>query len=275
MSTFSIIVPSLLLVSILHLEEIARDTSTLVIVPPLYHGPFENTPSIYYLYSNKPGQVNQRIYGALCSDTDYIILLDDDIYVSKKFINSVLALYANLLSFYEYPVLGVPILANKSTVSFTCSYPKFIIPILSALESTPYKKFLMPSSLTKLFYSTPHLSNSGDRSLDASSYHSADYISGGFSIIPSIVFPKHNYYPFSGKAFSEDIFLSLLLRKAHADLFISTFHVLYTKTISSSFSSANLKAKFYLLRYSNIPFKYLRFSLSFLVRSFCFFFIKQ
>ena len=275
MITFSIIVPSLLLVSILHLEDIARDISIFVVIPPFYHGPFEYTPFLNYIYSNKSGQVNQRMYAASCSDSKYIILLDDDIIITKQFLDSILDTYMSLSSIYEYPVLGVPIVSSNSSSAFTCSYPGFIIPVLSIIESTPHDKFLKPSSLSNLFYSTPHLCPSGQSIQDSPSYHRADYISGGFSIIPLSIFPLFNYYPFRGKAYSEDILLSLYLRKAGGNLFVSESHSLLTNPIAPSFTFQNLKAKLYILKFSSLSFKYPRYFLSLLVRSFSFYFLRK
>ena len=83
-----------------------------------------------------------------------------------------------------------------------------------------------------------------------------------------VLYSSENYYPFQGKAFAEDLILSFLFKRVGASLFIANNIVAETSLIASSYTLSNLRSKLYLLKFSTIRFRHLRFIISLLIRLF-------
>ena len=267
-SKFTIVVPSLLYVSIMHLERLASlfDVEAIICIPQSIQGPLQYSPNISYLRSIDAGQVLQRIYAINHVKTPYVLVIDDDIRISINDILSFVDKYAVLLNSFSLSVLGVQIKSHSLSYIESKSLSFLALSLLCLIENSSIDLLSRPSTLSPLFFNSHHDSSFVDRFSPSYGCYRSDWISGGFFMAPVSLFPQTSYYPFSGKAFSEDILLSYLFQLQGASLFIANGVFATTDLIQSSFTLSNFKAKIYLLRYSSVSFRIFRFLLSFLVR---------
>ena len=94
-SEFSIVVPSLLISSVKHIDAyaISLNIPAFISVPYDLQGPFEFTPNISYIRSPTPGQVVQRLFAVNYVTSNYILALDDDIFISSQHLLDIFSKY--------------------------------------------------------------------------------------------------------------------------------------------------------------------------------------
>ena len=268
LSDFTIIVPSMINVSIAHIDHLASclDIEAIVCIPRLIQGPLQFSPHISFVRSSKAGQVFQRLHAISCAKTRYVIVMDDDIFLPISDCSSVIHKYLNLASSIGPSVLGVHITCQSLVTSSQNILSCRALSLLSLIEGTSQTLLTSPSTLSPLLFNTPHDPSFVDCYTRDFGCYRSDWISGGFFLAPVSLFPVTNYYPYAGKAFSEDIILSSLFTARGASLFIANGVYATTDIINPSFSFSNLRSKIYLLRFSNVSLRFPRFILSLLVR---------
>lgn len=162
---------------------------------------------ILIISSDKKGQVYQRQYGYKFIKTEYLMHMDDDIFISIKNIKILLNQFENL--------------PRKSSIA-----PRLIIRKDNGKENF-FKKYInlliyndpkpKPGTISKSTFEVPH-----NFSLDfKKEIESVDWIPGGISIIRKENIIKKQYFNFEGKAYCEDLIHSNLLKNDGIKLFIS------------------------------------------------------
>ena len=161
---------------------------------------------ILIINSDKKGQVNQRQYGYKFTKTEYLMHMDDDIFISIKNLKILLNQFEKL--------------PKKSSIA-----PRLIAKNeIKHLNFKKYKNILLyseskpkPGSISKSTFEVSH-----NYSFDPNkSIESVDWIPGGISIIRKKYIIQNQYFNFEGKAYCEDLIHSNLLKKNGIKLFIS------------------------------------------------------
>lgn len=267
-SEFCIVVPSLINNSVSHIDNYAFSLgiAAFICIPESLHGPFQHTPNITYLRSFSSGQVAQRLFAANSLNSTYVLAMDDDIHIPSDLLPDLLNKYLLLLSSYANPVLGVQIISRSQPLISSRKLSPFALKLLSIIENTTVQHLQRPSTLSPLCFNSNHDSSYTDSYTLAFGCYRSDWISGGLFIAPRSLFPLTSYYPFKGKAFAEDVILSCIFSRSGASLFIANSVTALTGSILPSYTIPNMRAKFYLLRFSTINFRYVRFIFSIIVR---------
>jgi len=260
---YTIICASLLNKDLAFLNDLSvKNISSIIIAyPSSIFTAHQHIDNSIYICCPCVGQVSQRMFALKYVQTPYIIFIDDDIEVSSSQLSDFILHHQSLPS-TEFSALGVTIRARVESDSKLHAYNPYLYRLLSIVEGASISSLTTPGSLSPLFFNKPHSSDLNSKSITPCSW-----ISGGFIILPRHVFNlSETYYPYPGKAFSEDIYLSHFLLSKHIDLYYVSNDYIMTDFIVSNYSFANLRAKFSLLRFSSLRHKYIRFFLSYLIR---------
>ncbi|MAR25866.1 MAG: hypothetical protein CMC50_00330 [Flavobacteriaceae bacterium] len=161
---------------------------------------------ILIIRSNKKGQVNQRQYAYKFIKTDYLMHMDDDIFISIKNLKILLNQFYNLPT--KSSIAPRVIFKNDNKQSFFKKYLNLL------LYNDPRPR---PGTISKSTFEVPHnLSIDSNKAIEI-----VDWIPGGISIINKKHIIKEQYFNFEGKAYCEDLMHSNLLKKNGIKLFIS------------------------------------------------------
>lgn len=233
----------------------------LICYPSACYSPLQLIDNVHYLSCPSLGQVAQRIFALRFVKTPYVIFIDDDIEINTSVFDKIISNHQSLAK-PESSALGIVIKARIESQSILHSYNSFFYRLLSIVEGVSISSLMRPGSLSPLMFNKPH-----EYGHDYQPLAKSDWISGGFIIFPyQYLDPNTSYYPFRGKAFSEDIYLSCHLSSNNVQLYYISNQYLLTNIISSSFALANFRAKFSLLSRSDLKFKHSRFILSYFLR---------
>ena len=166
---------------------------------------FQN--DILIIKSDKKGQVNQRQYGYKFVKTEYLMHMDDDIFISIKNLKILLNQFQNLPRKSSIaPRLTVKKSNNKKLI--LTKYLNLLI------FNDPLPK---PGTISKSTFEVSHnLYIDTDKEIE-----SVDWIPGGISIIRKENIITNQYFNFEGKAYCEDLIHSNLLKNNGVQLFIS------------------------------------------------------
>ena len=267
-SDFAIVVPSLINISVKHIDLYAATLGirAFISIPSPLSGPFEYTPNVTYIRSPSTGQVAQRIFAVHDSRSIYILSMDDDIFISPPHLREIFHKYSRLLSTYANPVLGVQICSRCNRINTSRHLSPFALYLISFIEKTSVQRLKTPSTLSPLYFNSNHDSTYTDFNTPLNGCYQSEWFSGGLFLAPSSLFPRSSYYPFPGKAFSEDVILSCIFKRAGAALFIANGLIAFTDSILPSYTFSNFRAKLYLLKFSKVRFRYIRTFLSLFIR---------
>ena len=171
---------------------------------------------ILIIRSDKKGQVNQRQYGYKFARTEYLMNMDDDIFISIKNLRILLNQFQNL----PYKSSLVPRLISNKNYNKKLFLRKFINFLI-------YNQFSpQPGTITKSTFEVAHnFSLQKDKEIE-----NVDWIPGGISIIRKENIIKNDYFKFEGKAYCEDLINSYLLKNNGIQLFISNKSFYKTET---------------------------------------------
>lgn len=183
----------------------------LVCIPKEYASNVKNILNINNVKivpTNVKGQVQQRIEGFKLVKTDYTIQLDDDIYVNENCFNILI----EKLKYFGKDTAVSPTLFFKKT------------------NNSCYSNNYFNSKLMRFIYSNNadingKISKTGavfgiNLSLLDNEHAETEWLPGGCVAHYTKNLILDNYYPFLGKAYYEDVFHSILLRKKSLKLFI-------------------------------------------------------
>ena len=159
--------------------------------------------------SKKKGQVKQRIEGFKLAKGDYVLQLDDDIILDNKCIKLLYHELKNLPNASISPNV-FDIKSKNSIFNKNHRLRQKVFNLISGLK--PYNK---EGKITiSGFESYPKINSNSDVLTET------EWLIGGCVLHHRKNLILKNYYPFDGKAYSEDLFHSLELRKNNIKLFI-------------------------------------------------------
>ena len=174
---------------------------------------FDN--GILIIRSDKKGQVNQRQYGYKFVNTEYLMHMDDDIFISIKSLKILLNQFEKLPR--KSSIAPRLIIKNDNNKEL---FLKKYINLFLYNDSNP-----KPGTISKsTFDIPPNLPLDSNKSIE-----SVNWIPGGISIIRKEYIIKNQYFNFEGKAYCEDLLHSNLLKNNGVKLFISNKSFYKTK----------------------------------------------
>ena len=190
---------------------ILKPEEILVCIPKEYTSNVKNIlniKNVKIVPTNVKGQVQQRIEGFKLVKTDYTIQLDDDIYVNENCFNI-------LIQKLKY-------FGKDSAVSPTLFFKK--------TKNSCYSNNYFNSKLMRFIYSNNadvngKISKTGavfgiNLSLLDNEHAETEWLPGGCVAHYTKNLILENFYPFHGKAYYEDVYHSILLRKKSLKLLI-------------------------------------------------------
>jgi glycosyltransferase involved in cell wall biosynthesis len=164
------------------------------------------------------GQVAQRAFGLAQAKSDYVMQMDDDVILSET---SIALLYGALVKLGRGNAVS-PLFKNADTKEYLTQYEKSIKGFLKSLMSSliggaPWghrrmgkiDKAGIPYAVDRRFVS-------------ANAWVEAEWVPGGCVICHRDDLVLENYYPFAGKAYSEDVIHSLLWRRKGVRLWVAS-----------------------------------------------------
>jgi hypothetical protein len=166
--------------------------------------------------TNKSGQVYQRLCGFKEASQNFVLQLDDDIQIS---IHDIEILYLELLKLPPNSAIG-PQYFNIKTNDY--SYKN--LTGLKMMESYFIEFIFGGAKFGSKRMGT--ISTSGknfefDITYMKSNTVEVSWLAGGCVLHHKINLNLNNYYPFSGKAYCEDLIHSILLKKNNINLFLT------------------------------------------------------
>ena len=180
---------------------------------------------ILIITSDKKGQVNQRQYGYQFVKTEYLMHMDDDIFISIKNLTILLNQFESLPRKSSI----APRLIMKDDNKKEPFLEKYINLFLYG-DAKP-----KPGSISKsTFDIPPNLPLNSSKLIE-----SVDWIPGGISIIRKEHIIKDQYFNFEGKAYCEDLIHSYLLKNNGVKFFIS--NQAFYKTEIKNYKDLNIQ----------------------------------
>lgn len=184
----------------------------LICIPNEYYYRVERyeTTNIRVVKTDKCGQVYQRCIGFSAAKGHYIMQIDDDVILDRFCIESLIS--------------GIRLMGDKTAASPTLYY-----------KNTDYSVYKLNSSIIKKMYywiingrngySQGSVTKAGvcfgvDPSISSGDYVLSEWLPGGCVMHTKDNLILKNFFPFPGKAFSEDLIHSWLLRKKGIELFV-------------------------------------------------------
>ena len=198
----------------------------LVIIPDEFKkDQFIDFDNVKFFFTNFKGQVIQRIYGFKKAKNDYVLQLDCDCFISNLDIEK---MYNSLLNLSDKNYAIAPVYfcdkSNKSIHEFTIGFWSNIKNILTYfICGSKYSIFKMGT--------VSHIgTNYGvDPNFMFNDIFISEWLPGGCVLHYKKNLIFKNYYPFEGKAYSEDLIHSFFLRNNKIKLLITKKSKCYTE----------------------------------------------
>ncbi len=173
---------------------------------------------ILIVRSDKKGQVNQRQYGYKFVKTDYLMQMDDDIFISIKNLKILLSQFEKLPR--KSSIAPRVIIENNHNKDL------FLKKYINLFLYNHHKP--RPGTISKSTFEVSH-----NFSFDSNKkIESVDWLPGGISLIRKEHIIKKPYFNFEGKAYCEDLMNSNLLVNNGIKLFISNQSFYRTEQIN-------------------------------------------
>jgi glycosyltransferase involved in cell wall biosynthesis len=212
------------------------------------HAQLKKFNNINICYVVKIGQVSQRSEGLKIANGKFVIQLDDDMVFSESFIR---LLYINFIKIDNKAALS-PLIKNYTTKNYLTNYQ---ISLKNILKNIYF--FLLagaPWSFRKMgIIDRGGIGHAVDKNyLSTDIPYEVEWLPGGCVICSKDNLILEDYFPFQGKAYSEDLIHSLLWRQMGVKLYIDPSMFIYTE-ISLGAESLNsyfqkFKARNYYLK---------------------------
>lgn len=186
---------------------------------------FNNLDNIKLCLTKEIGQVTQRSEGLKIAKGEYVLQLDDDIYFTELFLETIY----DSISIINIKAAVAPLIKNYISNKYLITYEISIKNILKSLlaflvAGAPwgYRKMGLvdrggiPYAIDKFF-------------LRNNEPVEVEWLPGGCIICHRNNLILDDYYPFGGKAYSEDLIHSLMWREKDIKLFIDPNIYVYTE----------------------------------------------
>lgn len=190
---------------------------------------FINYNNLKLHYSKFKGQAIQRIEGFKIAKNDLVVQLDDDIVLEKKCLE-LMAVFLeknnqSCIAAHFYNIdNGKSIYENQNNIK-----QRVLNFFKNGINTSIY------GEITKSgFESYPNLS-------ELKSPFKSGWIPGGCVMHFKKNLVLKNYFPFKGKAYSEDLFHSIELKKKNIELFYHPDAIAYLKVVNEKFSYKDFK----------------------------------
>jgi glycosyltransferase involved in cell wall biosynthesis len=170
-------------------------------------------PGVEIFITKTKGQVSQRALGISASKSEYILQLDDDIHLAPQCLETLLETSIKLGSNVAVSPSFISTVSGKSLykINTTSKLKKLYFWILNG------KKGYQPGTLT-----LAGTCFGIDYELVDASEIEVDWLPGGCVLHHRDNVITENYYPFSGKAYAEDLYFSSIARSKGLKLYICT-----------------------------------------------------
>lgn len=198
---------------------------------------------IHILYSPIHGQVPQRQLGFRHSTSSIVCQLDADSLVPADFFQSFLKQFQVLESIYGPRVALAPAFIDTTGFLMFSSDSFFLRAFRSIYRLLG---LLYPCGNLTLFGFNFPLNLEENKILSLTNTYNSDWLPGGCVLHRRANLITHNYYPYPGKAFAEDLFHSALLSKDNILLFSTYTTYIITEahpridTISDALAAASI-----------------------------------
>ena len=189
--------------------------------------------NIKILKTNVMGQVAQRAEGFKVAKYEYILQLDDDVLIDKNCISELYAIIKN---------------SNKLAIS-----PKiynqngsYHSPRVKNKRETFYQKFIFWLINGNRGFEAGKISKNGIAMglPDTNDDYEVEWLSGACVMHRKENLITHNFYPYQGKAYSEDIIHSIIMRKKRIKL-IRSGRATCKVNLSSGIDTKSILKEFY------------------------------
>lgn len=163
-----------------------------------------------FLFTKNKGQVLQRLEGFKQAQYHYVIQLDDDVLLEK---NCIFELVKSMNRLGDKCVMG-PALISKKT-KFSVHKKKINLATRIFYWLINGRKGYLPGTITKAGTCIGVDSDREDKDITKT-----EWLSGGMIIHFQKNLILEDYFPFKGKAYSEDLIHSFLMQKKKLELYI-------------------------------------------------------
>ena len=189
----------------------------IIIIPLEYKqdidlGQFSNVRIVYVPFK---GQVAQRAHGFTLTKNNFVLQLDDDIDLDKYCLENLLSILKSLGNGYAVGPVILYKESKKSVYDQGSGIARFLLDIKSfILSGAPWgsKKMGKISKCGSAF--------GFDNSLNTNKYYQSEWLAGGCILHFKSGLIYDNYFPFSGKAYGEDLIHSFYLNKSGIKMFV-------------------------------------------------------
>ena len=196
-----------------------RPKEIIIVIPEGFevNAAFETYENVIILKSPLKGQVKQRIFGFKHATERYILQLDDDIWIDQNNMSNLLEVLKKL----DKKSAVAPAFLKKGTMESIYIYKNNFNSFINNIVHF----FLLKSGWG--------LKKMGKLSLGGVNFgvnfnftneinYPCDWLAGGCVLHHSDQVYLDNFYPFEGKAYSEDLFHSFYLKKSGINLYSNT-----------------------------------------------------
>jgi glycosyltransferase involved in cell wall biosynthesis len=188
----------------------------IVVIPDEYKKniPLRNFTNLRYELVSFKGQVAQRAHGFKLAKNEYVLQLDDDIYLNENCLENLL--YALVILGNNHSV-GPVILykaTGKSVYSLGTGLNKFLLNIKSYFLSGSLWGSNRMGTISK-----NGVGFGFDNEILLKNFNKSEWLAGGCILHFQSCLIYDNYFPFYGKAYGEDLIHSYYLNNANIKLY--------------------------------------------------------
>jgi hypothetical protein len=183
------------------------------------------------------GQVNQRIHGFKLAKFDIVIQLDDDIIVDPNCFKSLVETIINS----DFPVAISPLFKFTKSNKSCYPYNKKNYILNKLIHGSNY---LVSGKITSSGLNMGIFHSEQDQR-----YFDSEWVPGGCLAHKKSNLYLENYFPFIGKAYFEDVYHSVLLRKKSIKLLVDNRAICYIDPLITDNFSSNLEEYLYFKKY--------------------------
>lgn len=188
---------------------------------------------VVILKSQKGGQVHQRAFGISHATSEFVVFMDDDIQFCAFLFER---LMKHILMYH--PCVVSPLIFNADRTPLYRDSSKIGKVVDLIFHGFPYRTERFGKIGLSGFPKYIGLEEFKSNAIEV------EWLPGGVQIIKKRFFPKKGYYPYKGKAYCEDLFLSEVYRKNHLTMHIIPI-IVYTEVapLQSDFKSMYYDSK--------------------------------
>lgn len=199
--------------------EVPEVQEIIIVLPPLDGNVLEipskilNNLKVLIIYSQSKGQVFQRVTGIRASICEHVLLIDDDISIERSSVISLIERYQDLSSSCNNVCLAPKLYFNNypkalsDRAPFGVSLVQIILVLLDKVLLTGSSKY----GHLLFYFPISHKSTLTQ---------GINFLPGALLLTQKRLLPHFSYYPWPGKAYCEDVFLSSFMKSMGSQLFI-------------------------------------------------------